>query len=383
MHGGDCRGGRLHPVRPAHWADSLRPKLVFLLAAWRDYNGPMDDEFWKRHLEETERLARLADPLREFKSQSMRAQEQLAAMLRDPMDEFRDQIKAMAEPLSQVPAWLKDYNRHEEQLRALTQPLVDVNAQIQALMPQDSIKKQIEALLKPFNDAGAWFKAYQAEEEARRQQWSTLFDDFARQLEGLPDEIRAQLAALMDRGWCLDPEMPHTWGRDLIEAIELGEEDEVQQWLMAYFRQRLDRIEQSLVQRHPGRVALLADAFQAHREGRYGLSIPVMLSQADGVIHDRHQRQLYSKNAGTNLQGVLAKLPDDGMRAMVVAAFYVDTPLIRKTHQLPPGFDGLNRHAVLHGTDPNYGTEVNGLRAVSILNLASYLVTEEADATAE
>lgn len=130
MHGGDCRGGRLHPVRPAHWADSLRPKLVFLLAAWRDYNGPMDDEFWKRHLEETERLARLADPLREFKSQSMRAQEQLAAMLRDPMDEFRDQIKAMTEPLSQVPAWLKDYNRHEEQLRALTQPLVDMNAQI-------------------------------------------------------------------------------------------------------------------------------------------------------------------------------------------------------------------------------------------------------------
>lgn len=343
----------------------------------------MDDEFWKRHLEETERLARLADPLREFKSQSMRAQEKLAAMLRDPMDEFRDQIKAMTEPLTQVPAWLKDYDRHNEQLRALTQPLVDMNAQIQALMPQDTIKKQIEALLKPFNDAQSWFKAYQAEEEARRRQWSSLFDDIARQLEGLPDEIRAQLAALMDRGWCLDPEMPHTWGRDLIEAIELGEEDEVQQWLMVYFQQRLDKIEQTLVQRHPGRAALLADAFQAHREGRYSLSIPVMLSQADGVIHDRHQRQLYSKNAGTNLKGVLAMLPDDDMRAMVVAAFYVDTPLIRNTQQLPEGFDGLNRHAVLHGTAPNYGTEVNGLRAVSILNLASYLVTEEVDATAE
>jgi hypothetical protein len=52
-----------------------------------------------------------------------------------------------------------------------------------------------------------------------------------------------------------------------------------------------------------------------------------------------------------------------------------DAPLTRDTRQLPAGFDGLNRHAVLHGTDPNYGTEVNSLRAVSVLNLASYLLT--------
>lgn len=336
----------------------------------------------KRHLEDAERLAGLADPLRGFKTPSMRAQEELAAMARGRMGDLEDQIKAITGPLQQMPAWLKDYNRHEEQLRALTQPLVDLNAQIEALMPQDTIKRQIEALLKPFNDAQSWFDTYLAEEEARRRQWTSMFDDIARQLEGLPDEIRAQLAALMDRGWCLDPEMPHTWGRDLMKAIDLGEEDEVQQWLMSYFQERLEEIEQALVERHPSRAPLLADAFRAHREGRYGLSIPVMLSQADGVIHDRHQRQLYSKKSGTNVLDVLQLLPDDDMRSMFAAAFYVDIPLTRKTQHLPEGFDGLNRHAVLHGTSPNYGTEVNGLRAVSILNLASYLVTDEVDATA-
>lgn len=338
-------------------------------------------------MDDTERLARLADPLRELRAMQsplLRAHEQLAATLR-PFAGLQDQLKAIANPLGQLPDWLKDFDnsRLNEQIRALTQPLVDVNAQIQAFMPPDTIRAQIEALLKPFNDAGAWFKAYMDEEEARRRQWTSLFDDIARQLEGLPDEIRAQLAALMDRGWCLDPEMPHTWGRELVEAIEQGEEDEVQKWLIAYFRKRLGEIEQALVERHPNRAVLITDAFRAHREGRHGLSIPVMLAQADGVIHDRHKRQLFSKRKGTNLQGVLAMLPDNDLRAMVVAAFYVDTPLIRNTEHLPEGFEGLNRHAVLHGTSPDYGTEVNGLRAVSILNLASYLATEDADVTAE
>lgn len=345
----------------------------------------MPDDFWKRHLEEAERLARLADPLREFKalqSPMLRAQEQLAALCRDPLEDMRAQMKALTDPLEQLPAWVKDNYGQDaiaKQLKEFTAPFDRVADQLKAGYGQDAIAEQIKTLLEPFNGAQAWIKAFRSEEEERLRQWSTMFDDIARQLRGLPDEVRGQLAVLMDQGWCLDPEMPHTWGQDLAAAFQEGEGEEAQQWLIDYFKERVDEIEQTLVERHPARSAIIADAFQAHREGRYRLSIPVLLAQADGVIHDRHQRQLFSKKRNANLMEVLSELPDDDMRAIFMAAFYVDIPLTRSTRLLPDGFDGLNRHAVLHGTDPNYGTEVNSLRAVSILNLASHLVSEEVD----
>lgn len=348
----------------------------------------MSDDFWKRHLEETERLARLADPLREFKalrSPMLRAQEQFEVLCRDPLGDIRAQLKALTYPLEQLPAWLKDeygMNAIAKQMKALADPVGRAAEQLKAIYPQDTIADQLKVLLEPFSAAQALLRAFQSEEEERLRRWSTMFDDIARQLRELPDEVRGQLAVLMDKGWCLDPEMPHTWGRDLAEAFRQGDEEEAQQWLIDYFKGRVDEIEQTLVDRHPARGAIIADAFKAHREGRYHLSISVLLAQADGVIHDKHQRQLFSKKRTANLIEVLSDLPDDDMRAIFMAAFYVDIPLTRNTQLLPVGFDGLNRHAVLHGTDPNYGTMINSLRAVSILNLASYLVSEEVDVPA-
>jgi hypothetical protein len=345
----------------------------------------MSDDFWKRHLEETERFARLADPLREFKalqSPILRVQEQLAALCRDPLEDIQAQMKALIHPLEQLPEWVKDNYGQDaiaKQVKAITEPFHRVAEQLRAVSGQDAIAEQIKTLLEPFNGAQAWIKAFRSEEEERLRQWSTMFDDFARQLRDLPDEVRGQLTVLMDQGWCLDPEMPHTWGRDLVEAFQEGENDEAQEWLIDYFKGRVDEIEQTLVERHPKRSAIIADAFQAHRERRYHLSIPVLLAQADGVIHDRHQRQLFSKKRTANLMQVLSGLPEDDMRAIFIAAFYVDIPLTRNTQLLPDGFDGLNRHADMHGTDPKYGTEINSLRAVSILNLASHMVTEEVD----
>jgi len=370
----------------------------------------MDHDFWKQQIDETEQLTRLADPLREFialQSPMLRSQEQLAALCRDPFEDMRAQMKALTDPLEQLPAWMKDnYGQAEfaRQLKEFTDPfnLADqvkaafgqdaiadqvkalfgtdaVAEQVKDAYGRDAVAAQIEALLGPLNGAKDWIKAFRFEEEDRLRQMSAMFDGFARQLKDLPNEVRGQLAVLMEQGWCLDPEMPHTWGRDLVAAFKEGESEEAQQWLIDYFKDRVDEIEQTLLEQHPTRSAIIADAFQAHREQRYHLSIPVLLAQSDGVIHDRHQRQLFSKKQTANLKELLSGLPEDDMRAIFIAAFYADIPLTRRTQLLPDGFDGLNRHAVLHGTDPSYGTEINSLRAISILNLASHMVTDEAE----
>ncbi len=397
----------------------------------------MEDEFSKRRREELERIARLADPLRQFRDtldplreakelmDPMRYARELADPLRearelldplkhareqlvDPLAEFREQLDPMRQAREALEALqLEPTRRAQEELRALTEsPMLKAQEQIAAMFrdPMEQFREQIKAitdplagfrdtlaqqtadyrkqlqeLLDPFHGARDWLKAYQEEQREQLQQWRSLLDDFSRQMQEMPARLRAQLAVLMGRGWCLDPEMPHTWGEDLVEAIEGGEEQEAQQWLMDYFRERLGEIEKALVERHPARAAIIADAFAAHREGRYALSIPVLLAQADGVIHDKHRRQLFSKKSSANLQEVLDQLPDDDTRVIFMAAFYVDIPLTQNTNKLPANFDGLNRHAVLHGTDPNYGSEVNSLRAISVLNMASFFVMEDED----
>lgn len=329
-------------------------ELMAPLREARELMDPMKQVREQLEAARLEPMLRAQEDLRALTENPMlKEQEQVAAMFRDPMDQFREQIKAITDPL----AGFRD---------TLAQQTADY-------------QKQLQELLNPFHGVRDWLKTYQEEQREQLQQWRSLLDDFSRQMLEMPARLRAQLAVLMARGWCLDPEMPHTWGEDLVEAIEGGEEQEAQEWLIGYFRERLDEIEKALVERHPQRATVIAEAFAAHREGRYALSIPVLLAQADGVIHDKHRRQLFSKKSSANLQEVLDKLPDDDTRVIFMAAFYVDIPLTQNTNKLPANFDGLNRHAVLHGTDPKYGTEVNSLRAVSVLNMASFFVVEEED----
>lgn len=389
----------------------------------------MEDDFSKRRREELERIARLADPLREFRNtlDPMReakelmdpmhqVREQLEAARLEPMLRAKDELRALTEgPMKQAreqleAARLEPMLRAQEELWALTEhPMFNAREQIAAMLgdPMEKFREQIKAItdplagfrdameqqganfqqqlreiLDPFHGARDWLKAYQEEQREQLQHWRSLLDDFSLRMAEMPARLRAQLAVLMERGWCLDPEMPHSWGVDLVNTIQEGEEEEAQQWLVDYFRQRLEEIEEKLVERHPQRAAIIAEAFAAHREERFALSIPVMLTQAEGVVHDKHQRQLFSKKNNTNLKEVLVSLPDDDTRAIFMSAFVADIPLTRSTKDLPANFDGLNRHAVLHGLDPKYGTEVNGLRALSILNLASYLVVEEENAAA-
>ena len=57
---------------------------------------------------------------------------------------------------------------------------------------------------------------------------------------------------------------------------------------------RLDIIEEALIDSYPHRGHLFQQAFEAHREGKYGLSIPVFLTQADGIFWDQTSEETKS-----------------------------------------------------------------------------------------
>lgn len=316
-------------------------------------------------------LKRLADPMAEIR-------QQIQAAYVDPFREVRDRMldsfgmQKVAETImaaNSVPSAVRDFldQQHRQQ---------EDYARLFEMRPEwERIVRDITDPIRALGiDATTCLDAIGLGPGSDLTQ---VLERFRERFEELPDEIRAQVAVLIQRGWCLDPDMTHVGLQDMVFAIDDGEEDEVQEALIEYFRLRLDDIETTLKERHPLRSPILQDAFKAHREGRYALSVPVFLAQADGITFDRVERQLYSRKHSKGVTGFVGTLPEDDMLTVYWSAFTneADAPLTRDTQKLPDGFDGLNRHAVFHGTDPNYGTEVNSLRAVSVLNLASYLLT--------
>lgn len=237
--------------------------------------------------------------------------------------------------------------------------------------PARRIQQQLESQLVRFK---AGFEAW-SEQPATKEMFRSLRDTIVR-VQQFPELFQKQLIALAQHGWYIDPEMTVTGIRSLHEAFQMGAAAKAQELLEDYYRQHLDAIEARLLRHHPERAQLLSAAFNAHRAGSYLLSIPVMLIQADGIASHERGRQLYSANPGVGIPGLIDDLGKDDFNRHLWEVFRSQAPLTLNTKKLPEDFSGLNRHKVLHGVDCNYASETNALRAVSLLNFASFALAD-------
>lgn len=198
----------------------------------------------------------------------------------------------------------------------------------------------------------------------------------------IPARMEQRLKVLARKGWFIDAEMPLAALWKLEEAFRTGREDYAELWLIAYYRREGRAICDRLCAEHPARAELIQCAFRAHVEAQYALSVPVFLQQADGLAHDLGpRRQLFSKTLRHGVRGLMDELNStsdpSGLKRAFLSVYADETSLIMATDDLPEDFDGLNRHAVLHGTSVNYATEINSLRALSVLSYASLALRQE------
>lgn len=210
----------------------------------------------------------------------------------------------------------------------------------------------------------------------------------------MPPRLEAAVAAMARHGWYVDGNHDlHQLDafRRLIDAGETGKVDEL---LMSHFEDRLDAIEAALVAELPTRERILRQAFAAHRRGDYELSIPVLLIQADGACVDLTNHHFFQKSRGTQVPEVAAHIaarqePGD---ALFLGPISLELPINASEKAREriaaergwPAWKELNRHQVLHGESVDYGTRLNSLKAISLLNyLVSFLPsTHRADAAA-
>lgn len=200
------------------------------------------------------------------------------------------------------------------------------------------------------------------------------FDDLKNSFQELPNHIQEALLLLGENGWYLDLEMslPTLW--HLRNILDEGNLLKAENTLIEYFESRLSEIEKSILKKFPSRKHLLKPAFNAHRRKEYCLSIPLFLAQTDGICKEAVGQCLFMKsNRKPQTAIYVDQIANDTFMAALLSPLAETLPINASENERPRNFNGLNRHMVLHGESLDYGSKVNSLKAISLVNYVSCL----------
>lgn len=140
------------------------------------------------------------------------------------------------------------------------------------------------------------------------------------------------------------------------------------------FREEADTIEQRLMTQFPDRAQVISDAFAAHHQQKFSLSVPVFLAQADGIAWACLGTTLFSTKTIQEAEGLASGVKEGILRELFLGLMWTEWPLALPVNQRTDNFSGLNRHQVMHGEVADYGTEENSLQAMALLNFCAFIL---------
>ena len=183
----------------------------------------------------------------------------------------------------------------------------------------------------------------------------------------LPDskDYRKALLKAADLGWYFPI---HTWDAEEIFKVESLIDNQkfqsVNQILIPFYKDRLKDLENELLKRFPKRGKVLSAAFQAHNGKAYELSIPIFISQAEGIFYDQTGEFYFRKK---NKKQTWINALNDPYLIDILSNLVDETALTIHSSKMSNYPSGINRHLILHGLDSKYPSRLNSFKAISFL----------------
>lgn len=248
---------------------------------------------------------------------------------------------------------LKEFNRHME--------------------PLFEFQKGLTARLAPYTEALGSIAVLTSEIV---KNLAPIFSRFQDRLATLDDDIKESLLAMAENGWFVDP---NTVTLDnLMEFLTVhraGKIAEIEERMIQFFEAQVDVIETAITTRFPHRKTVLAQAFEAHRNQKYALSVPVFFAQVDGICceltkdEDGKGKDYFRKNKDRpQVADYIDLMIEESYNAVFLDPLRHSLPVTQSSKERTDGFNRLNRHMVMHGESLDYGTQRYSLQALSLLN---------------
>lgn len=200
-------------------------------------------------------------------------------------------------------------------------------------------------------------------------------------VDNYPKEVRECIVRLANYGWFID--LKRVDINDLfplVSYLDRDSVDEVESWLCKKYQESLGEILKEITENYPNRKKIFEKAFNAHKNGDYELSIPVLLTQVDGICYDKTSKYLFMSKAGKQAPQteeyfkniVFNSILDSLLEPLKVKISLNLSEAQRKNQSLHI----LNRHQVIHGEVTNYATEANSYKIISLLSYINFVFIE-------
>ena len=167
--------------------------------------------------------------------------------------------------------------------------------------------------------------------------------------------------------WFIEPSLKTVTFRQLLAAKQASEVDEI---LIKHYKNNAVRILADLKKDFPNRSDIFDEIFFAHNNGLYYLSCIAFMTQVDGVVYDTFKGKNYFQGDffGTN-RDALIEINEESIKLYFLKQLFNDELPIKlsfkKRNEMK--IEHLNRHQILHGESTNFSSEINSLKALSLL----------------
>ena len=183
------------------------------------------------------------------------------------------------------------------------------------------------------------------------------------------------LCFLGENGWYIDFNMAAS-AISVLANKELTKKD-LDDSLSEYFTSKLEEIKESIVAKHPRRSSIISAALKAHRNGDYELSIPVLLTQIDGISFETLGHSFFKRKGGVlKITKFVEERIGESLYKGLLYPLAEDLEISRSWDDTEVDFDLLNRHMILHGRNVVYGTRLNSLKVISFINYVVQVLEE-------
>lgn len=228
---------------------------------------------------------------------------------------------------------------------------------------------EFQKAFKPFADAAKQFNDF-------LQKNPNFLENVGNYLRNWPDYHKKDWARLAQYGWFLNGNTPIS----VESALKQGKAS-VDRFMVADLKAQWSKNTHQILSLYPERKHVLKAAFELHEGGNYIASIPLFLSQIDGVCAQHlgafllsdHERRVErsqkiieaSSNSLTN--AFLEVLNSETQFGARISSHS------KLKKELAP-----NRNGILHGSRKHldYGTEMNSFKAFSLLAFIVYCFQE-------
>jgi hypothetical protein len=124
------------------------------------------------------------------------------------------------------------------------------------------------------------------------------------------------------------------------------------------------------------RMHILAMAIGAHIEGKYELSVPVLVAQIEGILLEGSRYGGWIK-PNREVANIKEACDNDGSFVGRLAKNFFVTAFFQQFTIGQPVVPNLSRHAILHGVDTDYPTPENSLKLILLLDCTLNVFDEQ------